>query len=97
MRRLTRTAYEDRAFAHVVPVLVDEGELGEAKRKVGALLEELVYKAQEAGMMRPDIEAEGLPPLFMGMVLASPHGFSPARQEKYVQIILDGLRNRDSD
>jgi AcrR family transcriptional regulator len=97
MRRLTGTAYEDRAFAHVVPLLGDEGELGEAKRKVGALLEELVYKAQEAEMMRPDVEAEDLPPLFMGMVLASPHGFSPARQEKYVQIILDGLRNRDSD
>ena len=97
MRRLTGTAYEDRAFAHVVPLLGDEGELGEAKRKVGALLEELVNKAQEAGKMRPDVGAEDLPPLFMGMVLASPHGFSPARQQRYVQIILDGLRHRDAD
>ena len=97
MRRLTGTAYEDRAFAHVVPLLGDEGELGEAKRKVGALLEELVYKAQEAGKMRPDVSAEDLPPLFMGVVLASPHGFSVTRQERYVQIILDGLRHRDAD
>ena len=94
MRRLTGTAYEDRAFAHVVTLLGDEGELGEAKRKVGTLLGELVNKAQEAGKMRPDVSAEDLPPLFMGMVLATPHGFSPARQERYVQIILDGLRHR---
>ena len=92
MRRLTGIAHEDRAFAHVVPLLGDEGELGEAKRTVGALLEELVHKAQEAGKMRPDVGAEDLPPLFMGMVLATPPGFSSARQERYVQIILDGLR-----
>lgn len=94
MRRLTGMAYEDRAFAYVVPLLGDEGEVGEAKRRVGALLEELVHKAQEAGKMRPDVSAEDLPPLFMGMVMASPPGFSPARQERYVQIILDGLRHR---
>lgn len=94
MRRLTGMAYEDRAFAYVVPLLGDEGEVGEAKRRVGALLEELVHNAQEAGKMRPDVGAEDLPPLFMGMVLASPPGFSPARQERYVQIILDGLRHR---
>jgi len=94
MRRLTGMAYEDRAFAHVVPLLGNEGELGEAKRRVGALLEELVHKAQGAGKMRPDVSAEDLPPLFMGMVLATPDGFSPARQERYVQIILDGLRRR---
>ncbi len=94
MRRLTGIAHEDRAFAHVVPLLGDEGELGEAKRTVGGLLEELVHKAQEAGKMRPDVGAEDLPPLFMGMVLATPPGFSPARQERYVQIILDGLRHR---
>ena len=94
MRRLTGMAYEDRAFAHVVPLLGDGGELGEAKRTVGALLEELVHKAQEAGKMQPDVGAEDLPPLFMGMVMASPPGFSPARQERYVQIILDGLRHR---
>ena len=95
MRRLTgMVAHEDRAFAHVVPLLGDEGELGEAKRTVGALLEELVHKAQEAGKMQPDVGAEDLPPLFMGMVMASPPGFSPARQERYVQIILDGLRHR---
>jgi len=92
MRRLTGMAYEDRAFAHVVPLLGDEGEVGEAKRRVGALLEELVHKAQEAGKMRPDVGAEDLPPLFMGMVMASPHGCSFARQERYAQIILDGLR-----
>lgn len=94
MRRLTGMSYEDRAFAHVVPLLGDEGELGEAKRTVGTLLDELVHKAQEAGKMRPDVSAEDLPPLFMGMVLATPHGFSPSRQERYVQIILDGLRYR---
>jgi AcrR family transcriptional regulator len=92
MRRLTGLAHEDRAFAHVVPLLGDEGEVGEAKRRVGALLEELVHKAQEAGKMRPDVGAKDLPPLFMGMVMATPPGFSPARQERYVQIILDGLR-----
>jgi AcrR family transcriptional regulator len=92
IRRLTGLAHEDRAFAHVVPLLGDEGEVGEAKRRVGTLLEELVHKAQEAGKMRPDVGAEDLPPLFMGMVMATPPGFSPARQERYVQIILDGLR-----
>ncbi len=96
MKRLTGMAYEDRAFAHVVPLLGDEGEVGEAKRRVGTLLEELVHKAQEAGKMRQDVGAEDLPPLFMGMVLATPHGFSPARQERYVQIILDGLRHQDA-
>ncbi len=74
MRRLTGMAYEDRAFAHVVPLLGDEGEVGEAKRRVGTLLEELVHKAQEAGKMRQDVGAEDLPPLFMGMMLATPHG-----------------------
>lgn len=96
MRSLTGIAYEDRAFAHVVPLLRAEGELGEAKRTLGALLKELVYKAQEAGEMRPDVSAGDLPPLFMGMVLATPQGFSPARQERYVQIILDGLRHQDA-
>ena len=96
MRRLTGMAHEDRAFAHVVPLLGDEGEVGEAKRRVGTLLEELVRKAQQAGKMRQDVGAEDLPPLFMGMVLATPHGFSPARQERYVQIILDGLRHQDA-
>lgn len=96
MRRLTSMAYEDRAFAHVVPLLGDEGEVGEAKRRVGTLMEELVHKAQEAGKMRQDVGAEDLPPLFMGMVLATRHKFSPARQERYVQIILDGLRHRDA-
>ena len=52
--------------------------------------------AQEAGKMRQDVDAEDLPPLFMGMVLATPHGLSPARQERYVQIILDGLRHQDA-
>jgi hypothetical protein len=66
--------------------------VGEAKRRVGALLEELVHKAQVAGKMRSDVSAEDLPPLFMGMVMASPPGLSPARQARYVQIILDGLR-----
>ena len=37
MRRLTRTAYEDWAFAHVVPVLVDEGELDEGQLDQGEL------------------------------------------------------------
>jgi len=96
MRLLTSMAYEDRAFAHVVPLLGDEGEVGEAKRRVRTLLEELVHKAQEAGKMRQDVGAEDLPPLFMGMVLATPHGFSPGRQERYVQIILDGLRHQDA-
>jgi AcrR family transcriptional regulator len=45
MGRLTGMAYEDRAFAHVVPFLGDEGEVGEAKRRVGTLLEELVHMA----------------------------------------------------
>ena len=59
-------------------------------------MEELVHVAQEAGKMRQDVDAEDLPPLFMGMVLATPHGLSPARQERYVQIILDGLRHQDA-
>jgi hypothetical protein len=89
-------AYEDRAFAHVVPLLETGGELGEDKRRVGALLKELVERAQEAGEMRPDVKADDLPPLFIGLVLATPNGFSPARQERCVEIILDGLRYQAS-
>jgi AcrR family transcriptional regulator len=94
MRRLTGMAYEDRAFAHVVPLLETGGELGEVKRRVDILLKELVERAQEAGEMRPDIKADDLPPLFMGLVLATPEEFSPARQERCVEVILDGLRYR---
>jgi hypothetical protein len=47
--------------------------------------------------MRSDVGAKDLPPLSMGMMIASPHGCSFARQERYVQIILDGLRHRDAD
>ena len=46
--------------------------------------------------MRSDVGAEDLPPLSMAMV-ASPHGCSFARQERYVQIILDGLRHQYAD
>jgi AcrR family transcriptional regulator len=93
IRYMVKMAYEDRAFARIAPRLGAEGELGEARRRIATLLGKLIERAQEARKMRADVDAEDIPPLFLGVVLSTTHDkLSSAHIERYVEIILDGLR-----
>jgi hypothetical protein len=72
------------------------GESGARMRaRVIPLVEKLVMRAQEAGVLRPDVGALDLPivSLMLGQVIDFTHAVAPELWRRYLALLLDGLRN----
>ncbi len=70
--------------------------MGSAAQEVGMLsvMDPLVRRAQDAGELRPDFDAIEIPALICGLGRATraPHGGKSMSWERYLEIILAGLR-----
>jgi AcrR family transcriptional regulator len=70
----------------------------EARRELRRAVTALVARAQASGALRRDVSPADISLLFAGIagVTATPAGADPARLERYVRIMLDGLRPEGS-
>jgi AcrR family transcriptional regulator len=80
-------------------LLVGHGHASESGARVRArvlpMVEKLVARAQEAGVLRPDIGALDLPmvSLMIGQVIDFSHAVAPDLWRRYLALLLDGLRS----
>jgi AcrR family transcriptional regulator len=80
-------------------LLVGHGHAAESGARVRArvlpMVEKLVVRAQEAGVLRPDIGALDLPmvSLMIGQVIDFSHAVAPELWRRYLALLLDGLRS----
>lgn len=91
----------DRGYAELVAsiaggsVIVGGGPIGPAADQVVELLdltEALLERAHAAGVVRADLVATDMPPLYAGLAAVVQAGVTDWR--RYVAIVLDGLRPR---
>lgn len=94
----------DRGYAELVAsiaggaAMVGGGPIGPAADQVETMLdltEQLLERAHAAGVVRPDLKATDMPPLYAGLASIVQAGVIDWR--RYVEIILDGLRPRGAD
>jgi AcrR family transcriptional regulator len=80
-------------------MLAGRGHGGESGARVRAqvlpMVEKLVVRAQEAGVLRPDIGALDVPmvSLMIGQVIDFSHEVAPELWRRYLALLLDGLRS----
>jgi AcrR family transcriptional regulator len=67
-------------------------EIAESKRRLQQLVELLVARAQSEGALRTDIDAEDIIGLVGSAMLGSIQAASPDAWQRYIRIVLDGLR-----
>ena len=74
-----------------------EAEISESRDKLLRAVSELVSRAQAAGAIRADIGPGDVSMLFSGVAHATAVAgdFQPVLRERFVRIILDGLRAAD--
>jgi AcrR family transcriptional regulator len=83
-------------------LLAGHGHGGESGARMRArlipLVERLVARAQEAGVLRPDVGALDLPmvSLMVGQVIDFSHEVAPDLWRRYLALLLDGLRSEGS-
>ena len=85
----------NRGFAEIVAVhLRDENLVSKARARVTPLLRQLVERAQDAGVLRPDIVYEDISVLLWtsGRVVDATREISPAFWKRQLALALDGLR-----
>jgi len=75
----------------------DHNRVAEAKARIRPLCAQLVERAQEAGVMRPEIQASDVPFIFLmvGTVADFAGDEAPEVWERYFVLLLDGLRARE--
>jgi AcrR family transcriptional regulator len=80
-------------------LLVGQGHGGESGKRMRArvipIIEQLVTRAQQAGVVRSDIGALDLPllSLMLGQVIDFSHAVEPELWRRYLALLLDGLRS----
>lgn len=80
-------------------LLVGRGHASESGARVRArvlpMVEKLVVRAQEAGVLRPDIGTLDVPmvSLMVGQVIDFSHEVAPELWRRYLALLLDGLRS----
>jgi AcrR family transcriptional regulator len=80
-------------------LLAGQGHGGESGRRMRArvipIVEQIVARAQAAGVLRPDIGALDLPivSLMLGQVIDFTHAVEPELWRRYLALLLDGLRS----
>ena len=104
-RRLARPRHVPRAVAEPAvwrprPERADElprarhARISEARDRIAPLIQALVDKAKEQGVVRPDLEQSDLifAQVALSAVMASSRGIEPDLYLRYLTIILDGIR-----
>jgi AcrR family transcriptional regulator len=95
MRESARVTAEDRAVSEAMDQL--PGLCSHAAEKAGLdeLAGELIERAQASGAMRPDFSVDDIPSVMCGLgraVSSREDGPPPMSWERYLEIILSGLR-----
>jgi len=99
LERTVALQAENRGFAAIVAVhLRDEQLLAAARRRVTPLMQQLLERAQAAGVVRPDIVHEDISVLFWtsARVVDATRDIAPEFWRRYLTLSLDGLRLRDA-
>ena len=77
----------DRGFFEAIHSrLIDEPELMQCKKSISGIADQVLARAQEAGVVRTDVGAEDLGFLISSAAARDGH------HERYLRILLDGLR-----
>lgn len=92
VRSMVGTMSKNRAFAGALPWAEEEKYLSEVREELVGVMERLMGRVQQAGMLRSDVVHEELMVLLFGLVQAAPHLTSSNGQERCVSVVLDGLR-----
>jgi AcrR family transcriptional regulator len=64
------------------------------KHELLALVAELIARGQAAGVIRADLSADDMPTIWCSLGAAQQRSPDDARWERYLQVVLDGLRAR---
>lgn len=92
IRYLADESYKDQAFGALISAQPALKTVTRAtKRGLGPLMQQILDRAKAAGVLRADVMASDLPMLIAGVA----QGEMPAAtRERYLQIILNGLRTQ---
>ncbi len=86
----------DRSLSEVMRDRPDAMQAGAASVGLLELGREVMTRAQEAGAVRPDAEAEDIPMLMCGLGTSTPGNngpfVSPTTWRRFIAIVIDGLR-----
>lgn len=86
-----------RVLAEEMATIEMPASTTQVKAALRGAVTEVVTRAQGAGAVRPDIGAADMSVLFAGIAHAAALvDVDPVQQERYVQIVLDGLRPADA-
>jgi AcrR family transcriptional regulator len=80
-----------RGYENVMPDAAERAGLLELTREV-------LTRAQQAGAIRPDVEAEDVPMVMCGIGTTTNHPapfIGPAAWRRFLALVLDGMRTRD--
>jgi AcrR family transcriptional regulator len=64
------------------------------KRELLGIVAQLIERGQRAGVLRADLSADDMPMLWSSLGAAQQHGSGEERWERYLEVMLDGLRAR---
>ncbi len=87
------TQERDRGVADVLATLAGSDSArppAGQREQLMALTEQLVQRARAAGVVRPDLQAHDMPPLYCGLASVVQAGVADWR--RYLEFLLDGLR-----
>lgn len=92
------TQERDKAYAAVLASVAGAAPVGppgdHQKAELTAITERLLERARAAGVVREDLTAADMPPLYCGLASVVQAGVADWR--RYLELLLDGLRPRDS-
>jgi AcrR family transcriptional regulator len=90
------TQAEDRAYATALSTVAGAAPFGPGcerqKDELHAITERLLARARAAGVVRADLAAADMPPLYCGLASVVAAGIADWR--RYLELLLDGLRPR---
>ena len=95
LRHCARVIDEDRAISEAMDQHADLCYASAQKASLTQLTAELIANAQAQGAMRPDFSAADIPSMMRGLARATaplPDGPPPISWERYLEIMLAGLR-----
>jgi AcrR family transcriptional regulator len=82
----------DRALHDALGRCVDVPEVAASKAELNELVEALVKRAQDAGALRRDVDAEDVSALVGSAIKATARSGDREIWRRYVEVVLDGLR-----